>query len=161
MKQIAVYPGTFDPVTLGHLDIIKRLAALYDVVYLAVAHSKYKSPLFSVEERVRMLEEALDGRYTNVIVESFEGLMVDYALAKSARVVVRGLRMISDFEYEFQMALTNRKINPKIETLFMMPNESYSYLSSRLIKEAAAMGADVSKFVTENVRAQLERKFSK
>jgi pantetheine-phosphate adenylyltransferase len=161
MKQIAVYPGTFDPVTLGHLDIIKRLTALYDVVYVAVACSKHKSPLFSVKERVRMVEEAVDGRYPNLIVESFDGLMVDYAVSKSSRVVVRGLRMISDFEYEFQMALTNRKINPKIETIFMMPNEAYSYLSSRLIKEAAILGADVSKFVTENVRIQLERKFSK
>jgi len=160
MKQIAVYPGTFDPVTYGHLDVIKRASVLYDRVFVAVAHSEQKNTLFSVEERVEMLDEAVS-EYENVTVEDFNGLVVDYATSKSAKVVIRGLRMISDFEYEFQMALTNRKLNPKIETVFMMPNESYSYLSSRLIKEAALMGADISKFVPANVQKKLKRKFAR
>jgi len=160
MKQIAVYPGTFDPVTYGHLDVIKRVSVLYDWVFVAVAHSEQKNTLFSVKERMEMLKEAVS-EYENVVVEDFNGLMVDYAVSKSAKVVIRGLRMISDFEYEFQMALTNRKLNPKIETVFMMPNESYSYLSSRLIKEAALMGADISKFVPANVQKKLKRKFAR
>lgn len=157
MNQIAVYPGTFDPVTYGHLDVIKRVASLYDKVYVAVAHSKRKNPLFSVEERVEMIKKVIAGQ-NNITVEDFDGLMVDYAEQKSAKVVVRGLRMISDFEYEFQMALTNRKIKPEIETIFMMPNESYSYLSSRLIKEAIRMGADIEAFVPKNVQKKLEEK---
>ncbi|RKY43230.1 MAG: pantetheine-phosphate adenylyltransferase [Candidatus Makaraimicrobium thalassicum] len=160
MTRRAVYPGTFDPVTYGHLDVIKRVAVLFDRVFVAVAHSGDKSPLFSVEERVAMMAEAAAG-FDNVEVGDFNGLVVDYAAGRSARVVVRGLRMISDFEYEFQMALTNRKLNPEIETVFMMPNEAYSYLSSKLIKEAARLGADVSKFVPENVEKKLKEKLVK
>ncbi len=160
MKQTAVYPGTFDPVTYGHMDVIKRVAGLYNRVYVAVAHSAQKNTLFSVKERVEMLNEAVS-EYENIIVEDFNGLVVDYATSKSAKVVIRGLRMISDFEYEFQMALTNRKLNPGIETVFMMPNESYSYLSSRLIKEAALMGADISKFVPPNVQKKLRGAFAR
>jgi pantetheine-phosphate adenylyltransferase len=159
MTRTAIYPGTFDPVTYGHLDVIKRVSALYDKVYVAVANSKEKSPLFSVKERVAMMTEAVSV-YDNVEVESFEGLVVDYAKRKKARVVVRGLRMISDFEYEFQMALTNRKLDSEVETVFMMPKESYSYLSSKLIKEIARLGADVSAFVSEAVSANLKEKFN-
>jgi pantetheine-phosphate adenylyltransferase len=157
MARTAVYPGTFDPVTFGHLDVIKRVAALYDKVYIAVAHSTHKAPLFTEDERAEMLREATS-EFENVEVETFKNLAVDYVKKKKSRVMVRGLRMISDFEYEFQMALTNRKLDPEIETVFMMPNESYSYLSSRLIKEVAAMGADISKFVPEHVEKKLKEK---
>lgn len=157
MKGIIVYPGTFDPVTYGHLDVIKRVSSLFDKVYVAVAHSPEKNTLFSAEERVEMLRDVTDD-LKNVTVEAFDGLAVDYATRRSAQVVVRGLRMISDFEYEFQMALTNRKLNPKVETIFMMPNESYSYISSRLIKEAAFMGADISDFVPDIVEKKLKEK---
>jgi pantetheine-phosphate adenylyltransferase len=160
MMRIAVYPGTFDPVTYGHLDVIKRTSSLFDKVFVAVAHSGHKKPFFSAEERVAMMKEAVS-EYDNVEVEDFDGLVMDYVVGKSARVVVRGLRMISDFEYEFQMALTNRKINPDVETVFMMPNESYSYLSSKLIKEIAFMNADISKFVPKNVEAKLKEKLQK
>ena len=157
MVRKAVYPGTFDPVTYGHLDVIKRVSKLYDTVLVAVADSREKATLFSTEERLKMMREAAAG-YDNVTVESFEGLVVDYAIANSAGVMVRGIRMISDFEYEFQMALTNRKLKPEIETVFMMPNESYSYLSSKLIKEIARLGSDVSSFVPENVEKKLKEK---
>ncbi|MBF0494320.1 MAG: pantetheine-phosphate adenylyltransferase [Candidatus Omnitrophica bacterium] len=161
MKEIAVYPGTFDPVTFGHIDVIRRAAALYNKVIVAVADSRHKTPLFTVQERKEMLLTSLCGMgLDNVKVESFTGLVVDYAVRKNAKVIIRGIRMISDFEYEFQMALTNRKINPDIETMFMMPNESYSYLSSRLIKEVSFLGADVSSFVPEHVQKILERKFN-
>ena len=154
MTRKAIYPGTFDPITFGHLDVIKRAAALYDKLLIAVAKSEEKKPLFTVTERIEMISEAVK-IYDNVEVESFEGLVVDYAVRRQAKVVIRGLRMISDFEYEFQMALTNRKLNPGIETVFMMPNESYSYLSSRLIKEVSKLGADISKFVPSNVKFAL------
>ncbi len=157
MNKSVVCPGTFDPVTYGHLDVIKRVAALYDRVHVAVARSEEKCPLFSADERAAMMAVEVAG-YDNVEVEVFDGLVVDYALSKSARIVVRGLRMISDFEYEFQMALTNRKLNSDIETVFMMPNEAYSYLSSKLIKEVARLGADVSKFVSKNVEVRLKEK---
>jgi pantetheine-phosphate adenylyltransferase len=158
MMRIAVYPGTFDPVTYGHLDVIKRVSSLFDKVYVAVATGSRKKVLFSAEERIDMLTDAV-AEYDNVVVEDFNGLAVDYVKKKGAKVVVRGLRMISDFEYEFQMALTNRKLSPDIETVFMMPNESYSYLSSKLIKEIAFMSADVSKFVPKNVEKKLKEKF--
>ncbi len=157
MTRKAVYPGTFDPVTFGHLDVIKRAVALYDRLFIAVAESVEKKPLFTVEERISLIREPVK-EFPNVEVESFKGLAVEYAVKKQAKVVIRGLRMISDFEYEFQMALTNRKLNPGIETVFMMPNESYSYLSSKLIKEVASMGADVSKFVPVNVEKELRGK---
>jgi pantetheine-phosphate adenylyltransferase len=160
MNKITVYPGTFDPVTYGHVDVVKRVAALYDKVYVAVAVSERKDTLFTIDERVAMLKAAVS-EYENVEVERFEGLVVDYALSKSAKVVIRGIRMISDFEYEFQMALTNRQLQPQVETVFMMPNAEYSYLSSRLIKEIASLGADVSKFVPPHVEKQLRGKITK
>ncbi len=156
-NNIAVYPGAFDPVTYGHIDIIKRAARIFDKVIVAIAHNNEKSPLFSVEERVFMLKDALKG-LKNVIVDDFEGLVVAYVKSKGARVMIRGLRMISDFEYEFQMALTNRKLSEEIETIFMMPNESYSYVSSKLIKEAASLGADVKDFIPKKVQVLLKKK---
>ncbi len=160
MTRKAIYPGTFDPVTYGHLDIIARASILYDKVFVAVASSREKEPLFTAEERAMMLKEETQ-TFGNVEVEVFNELVVDLAVRKSAKVIIRGLRMISDFEYEFQMALTNRKLNPDIETVFMMPKESYSYLSSRLIKEVACLGADISAFVTRNVENKLREKLKK
>lgn len=160
MNRKAVYPGSFDPITYGHLDIIKRASRLYDTVYIAVAHSTDKKLLFSVTERVNMVKKATKG-LKNVIVEDFNGLVVDYARRKKSCVIIRGLRMISDFEYEFQMALTNRKLAGDVETIFMMPNESYSYLSSKLIKEVVGLGADVSDFVPDFVEDTLKKKLKK
>ena len=155
--NIAVYPGTFDPVTYGHIDIIKRATRIFDKVIVAVAHNDDKNPLFSVEERVFMLKDSIRG-LKNVIVDDFEGLAVSYVKSKGASVMIRGIRMISDFEYEFQMALTNRKLSERIETIFMMPNESYSYISSKLIKEAASLGADVKTFIPKKVQILLKKK---
>ena len=155
--NIAVYPGTFDPVTYGHIDIVKRAAKIFDKVIIAVAHNDQKSPLFTSEERVIMVKDAVKS-LKNVIVDDFDCLAVDYVKSRGARVMIRGLRMISDFEYEFQMALTNRKLSEGIETIFMMPNESYSYISSKLIKEAASLGADVKKFIPKKVQVLLKKK---
>jgi len=158
-SRIAVYPGTFDPVTYGHIDIIKRAAKIYDRVIVAVAHNEDKNPLFSVEERVFMLKDSVRP-LKNVIVDDFNGLVVDYVKSKGSRVMIRGLRMISDFESEFQMALTNRKLSEDIETIFMMPNESYSYISSKLMKEAARLGADVKNFIPKKVQVLLKKKLT-
>ncbi len=162
MNKTAIYPGTFDPVTYGHIDLIKRAGCIFDKVVVAVAThpSKDKDTLFSLEERIGFIREAVRG-IANVEVEPFPGLVVEYVKQKRTNVIIRGLRMISDFEYEFQMALTNRKIAPAIETIFMMPSESYSYLSSKLIKEAASLGADLSSFVPPFVERALKNKFSK
>jgi pantetheine-phosphate adenylyltransferase len=145
-KTIAIYPGTFDPVTLGHLDVLVRASRLFDNVIISVAKSSAKKTLFSLSERVKMIKDA-SANLKNVSVESFDGLLVKYAKAKKAGAIIRGLRAISDFEYEFQMALTNRKIAPDIETVFLMPGEKYSFISSTLVREAAKYGADVSSFV--------------
>ena len=160
METLAVYPGSFDPVTYGHIDIIKRAAKIYDKVIVAVAHNEDKNPLFSVEERVSMLKDSVRP-LKNVIVDDFNGLVVDYVKSKGSRVMIRGLRMISDFESEFQMALTNRKLSEDIETIFMMPNESYSYISSKLMKEAAKLGADVKNFIPKRVQVLLKSKLAK
>ncbi len=160
MKKRAIYPGSFDPVTLGHLDIIKRGLRLFDEITVAVADVNSKDNLFTLSERVKMVEEAtsdLDG----VKVEPFKGLMVDFARTKDVGIILRGLRMISDFEYEFQMALTNRRFAADIETIFMMPNEKYSYVSSRLIKEAAFLGADTSCFLPQPAIEGLNLKLKK
>ncbi len=158
--RVAVYPGTFDPVTYGHIDIIKRAARIYDRVIVAVANNESKRPLFSASERVDMLKGAIKG-VKNVTVDSFDGLVVEYVRKVGSRVMVRGIRMISDFEYEFQMALTNRKLAEDIETIFLMPKESYSYISSKLIKEAAGLGADVKQFIPSNVEKLLKKKLGK
>ena len=157
MKKIAIYPGSFDPVTYGHLDIIKRAAKIFDKVIVAVAHNNEKEPLFSVPERVELLKKATKG-VKGLEVDDFHGLVVDYVRRKNARVVIRGLRMISDFEYEFQMALTNRKLTDDVETIFMMPSEAYSYLSSKLIKEIASLGANLKGFVPGFVEKAIKSK---
>jgi pantetheine-phosphate adenylyltransferase len=157
MTSRAVYPGTFDPVTYGHIDLIKRARKLFDTVIVAVAANEGKDPLFSVEERVAMLQRATRSM-RGVQVDHFDSLAVTYVRRKRASVMLRGLRMLSDFEYEFQMALTNRKLSGQIETVFMMPSESYSYISARLIKEAAELGADVSSFVPAFVSQALRRR---
>jgi len=156
-KVIAVYPGSFDPVTYGHIDLIERGLKIFDKLIVAVAENPRKAPLFSLGERVEMLRQVLEG-VEGVEVDQFEGLLVKYAEKVGAKVVLRGVRAISDFEYEFQMALTNRKLSPSLETVFMMPNEKYSYLSSQLIKEIVAMGADVSDFVPPLVEVKLREK---
>ena len=153
----AIYPGTFDPVTYGHIDLIKRARKIFDEVIVAVAHNPGKSPLFSVEERVALLERATRS-LRGVVIDHFHTLVVDYVRRKRGRVMIRGLRMLSDFEYEFQMALTNRKLSDEVETIFMMPSESYAYLSARLIKEAGALGADLLAFVPPFVSEALRRK---
>jgi len=160
MNRIALYPGTFDPVTHGHMDIIERASKIYDKVVVGVAHSSGKRPLFSVKERTSMLKKSTS-RIKNVRVEDFDGLVVNYARKKKIRVIIRGLRMISDFEFEFQMALTNRKLAGDIETIFMMTSDSYAYLSSKLIKEVVALGANVKKFVPSFVAEELKRKLSR
>jgi pantetheine-phosphate adenylyltransferase len=157
MKNVAIYPGSFDPITYGHLDIIKRAVKVFDKVIVAVAHNSEKDPLFSVFERVELLKKATRG-IKGVEIDDFHGLVVDYVKRKKLRVVIRGLRMISDFEYEFQMALTNRKLSKEVETIFMMPSESYSYLSSKLIKEAASLGANLKGFVPVFVEKAIKLK---
>ncbi|MBI4323438.1 MAG: pantetheine-phosphate adenylyltransferase [Candidatus Omnitrophica bacterium] len=155
----AVYPGTFDPVTYGHIDLIKRALRIVDELIVAVAHNPAKRPLFSVQERVALLRRATRG-LRGVVIDDFDSLVVDYVRRQRARVVLRGLRMLSDFEYEFQMALTNRKLSDHVETLFLMPSESHSYVSARLIKETAALGADLSAFVPPFVETALKQKLA-
>ena len=157
-KHIAVYPGTFDPITNGHLDIIERGLRLFDGLVVAIAESPVKEPLFTVDERIRMVKEATK-KYKNVKVESFNCLLIDYIHKKKANIILRGLRVISDFEYEFQMALTNRKLAPDIETAFMMTAGDYSYLSSRFIKEIARLGGKIDCFVPPNVAKMLRERF--
>jgi pantetheine-phosphate adenylyltransferase len=156
---IAIYPGTFDPVTNGHLDLISRGAAIFDRLIVGISQNLEKDPLFAVKERVEMLE-AVTFDWKNVEVEVFDGLLMDYARAKNARVILRGIRAVSDYEYELQMAMMNRKIEPQIETVFMLPAVAYSFLSSRLVRELARLGAPVVKdlvpaLVEERLRAKV------
>jgi pantetheine-phosphate adenylyltransferase len=155
----AIYPGSFDPVTNGHLDVIERARKLFDEVVVAVAHNDEKQPLFSLKERLDLLQETA-GRIDNVRIAEFEGLLVEFARAEQAGAVIRGLRAVSDFEFEFQMALMNRKLDAAVETIFLMPKEEYTYLSSRIVKEIARLGSDVSSFVPACVAKALKRKFS-
>jgi len=148
--KVAVYPGTFDPVTLGHIDLIKRAKYICEKLYVAVARSSAKKTLFTLEERLDMLRIAV-GNEKDIIVDSFEGLTVDYCNSVNACAIVRGLRAVTDFEYEFQMALTNRKLNGNIETIFLMPSEKYTYLSSSMIKEIARLNGDISRFVSKEL----------
>jgi pantetheine-phosphate adenylyltransferase len=157
-KRIGVYPGTFDPITKGHLDVIERGIKLFDVLVVAVAEGLTKTPLFNVEERLDMIRAEV-GKYKTVRVESFDCLLMDYMKKKKARIVLRGLRVVSDFEYEFQMALINRKLDGDVETVFMMTSDNYAPVSSRFIKEIAKFGGDVSAFVTPGVSRGLEKKF--
>lgn len=157
-KIIAIYPGTFDPITNGHLDIIDRASKLFDEVIVAVALNINKTPLLTDEERKTLIKQTT-GKYKNVKVDSFNGLLATYAKKKNAKVIVRGLRAISDFEYEFQMSLTNTKLAPEISTIFLMPNEKYTYLNSSLIRELAKFKGDISSFVPAVVRKKLLSKF--
>ena len=157
-----VYPGTFDPVTFGHIDLIQRALGMFDEVIVAVApQGTDKRPLFSTEERVSFLKKATHKLGKRVSIEPFEGLVVNYARKRGASTMIRGIRMLSDFEYEFQMALTNRKLASDIETIFLMPHEAYAYLSSRLIKEIALLGGDIRPFVPDYVERAIRRKFGK
>ena len=157
--RTAIYPGSFDPITNGHLDVLTRATKLFDRVIVAVARSEAKHPLFTLEERVQMVARSIRN-LPSVEVDSFEGLLVHYVAKRSAQAVVRGLRAVSDFEFEFQLALMNRKLDERIETIFMMPKDTYTFLSSRIVKEMAQMGGDVGAFVPAHVRAALAGKFS-
>ena len=156
MKR-AIYPGSFDPVTNGHLDVVERARKLFDEVIVAVAHNDEKQPLFSLAERLDLLEHTV-GKIDNVRVAQFDGLLVEFALEQKAIAVIRGLRAVSDFEFEFQMALMNRRLRPAIETVFMMPAEQYTYISSRLIKEVFTLGGRVHGLVPELVEQRLREK---
>jgi pantetheine-phosphate adenylyltransferase len=159
MPRTALYPGSFDPITNGHLDVIRRAASMFDRVIVAVAHdTTEKQPTFSVAERVALVRVAVRD-LPHVTVEDFRGLLVGYARRKHVRVVVRGLRAVSDFEFEFQLALMNRKLEPQVETIFLMPKDEYTFISSRLVRGIAALGGDVSAFVPPAVKQALKRKF--
>ena len=155
--RTAIYPGSFDPLTNGHFDVVQRAAKLFDRIIVAVAKNEGKKPLFSLQERLALVKEATAGM-PNVEADSFEGLLVEYAVQKKAQAIVRGLRAVSDFEFEFQLALMNRKLNENIETIFMMPKDTYTFLSSRIVKEIAQLGGDVSPFVLPNVQLALRQK---
>jgi pantetheine-phosphate adenylyltransferase len=156
-KVIAIYPGSFDPPTNGHLDLIDRGSKIFDELVVAILRNAEKTPLFSLGERRRMLEELTDS-FRNVRVDTFDGLTVDYAARVNAGAVLRGIRALSDYEYELQMALMNRKLRPNLETVFMMPAEQYSYLSSRLVREVARLGGDIGGLVPELVEDRLKQK---
>ena len=158
MKR-AVYTGSFDPVTNGHMDIIRRAAEIFDVLIVSVLNNKEKTPLFSVEERVKILKEATKD-LPNVQIDSFSGLLVDYAREKDLHVIVRGLRAITDFEYELQMAQTNRVLEPEVDTTFLITSLEYAYLSSTVVKEVAAFGGDIHKFVPDFVEKEIRAKYA-
>ena len=160
MKKV-IYPVTFDPVTFGHIDIVKRAVDLFDEVVVTVAKNPTKQPLFTTEERVEMLRESLMEFKSKVVIDSFDGLLVEHAKQVGAQAIIRGLRQISDFEFEFQMALMNRKLSGDITTIFLMPHERYTYLNSTVIRNLASLHADVSSFVPLNVHEALKKKFLK
>ena len=155
--RTAIYPGSFDPFTNGHLDVLQRAAKLFDRVVVAIAKNESKHPLFSLNERLALVQPAI-ARMQNVEVEIFEGLLVEYASKQKALAIVRGLRAVSDFEFEFQLALMNRNLNEKIETIFMMPKDTYTFISSRIVKEIARLGGNVSPFVPPHVESALKKK---
>ncbi len=156
-RRIAVYPGTFDPITYGHMDVINRGARLFERVIVLVARNSTKTPLFSGDERVRMISEVFK-KNPRVVVDVFDGLLVEYVRRKKATAIIRGLRAVSDFEYEFQMALTNRKMDGTIDTVFLVPDERYTYLNSTIVREIARLGGDVSDFVPPGIRKYLTAK---
>ncbi len=160
-KRIAVYPGSFDPIHNGHVDIIERCRPIFDEIVVAVLSNQEKQPLFTVEERMQMIRESVGAGpdCPECRVESFSGLLVDFMDKVGARAVIRGLRAVSDFEYEFQMALMNRRLNPRVETVFMMPKQDYSYLSSRLVKEVFRFGGDVTGLVPDSALESLKQRF--
>ena len=160
MPKIAVYPGSFDPPTNGHVDVMQRVGKLTPTLYVAVATNTSKQPLFTVQERVELLEK-ITADMPHVKVDAFDGLLVDYAEKVGASAIFRGLRAVSDFEFEFQMALTNRRLNSELETLFLMPSQDYSYLSSNIIKEIARLGGDLSPFVPPEVAELMRRKHAR
>lgn len=155
--HVAIYPGSFDPITNGHLDLIERGAKLVDRLIVSILRNDAKQPLFTVEERMEMLLEVV-GRFPNVEVDCFNGLLVDYAARKNATVILRGIRAISDYEFELQMALMNRRLRPSIETIFLMAGEAYSYISSRLVKEVFGLGGNISGLVPPTVEARLRKR---
>jgi pantetheine-phosphate adenylyltransferase len=155
--HIAIYPGSFDPITNGHLDLIERGAKLVDRLIVSILRNDSKQPLFTVEERMEMLQEVI-GRFPNVEVDCFDGLLVDYAARREATVILRGIRAISDYEFELQMALMNRRLGPGIETIFLMAGEAYSYISSRLVKEVFGLGGNISGLVPPTVEARLRKR---
>ena len=159
-KQRAIYPGSFDPVTNGHLDLIRRALSLFEELFVVVADNPDKEALFDVEERAAMMKRAVRG-LKRVHVETFSGLTVDYARKRKASILIRGLRATSDFDYEFQMAITNRQLAPRIDTVFLMPSESFFYVSSKLIKEIAGHYGDISSYVPAFVKEQVAQKFLK
>jgi pantetheine-phosphate adenylyltransferase len=157
--SVAIYPGSFDPITNGHLDLIQRGSRLFDKLIVSVLRNDTKEPLFSAGERAEMLREVV-AVYPNVEVDSFHGLLVDHAAARGATVLLRGIRAISDYEYELQMALMNRRLGPSIETIFMMANEAYSFISSRLVKEVFSLGGDIGGLVPPSVESRLRQRLS-
>jgi pantetheine-phosphate adenylyltransferase len=159
MIRRAIYPGSFDPVTNGHLDVVDRARKLFDEVIVAVAHNDQKQPLFTLEERLDFLRATI-GHLDKVEIAPLDGLLVDFALARQATAVIRGLRAVSDFEFEFQMALMNRKLEATVETIFLMPKEEYTYLSSRIVKEIARLGGDVAEFLPGPVAVALRAKLN-
>lgn len=158
LPALAVFPGSFDPVTVGHIDLIRRSSAVFDEVIVAVACNQEKTPLFTVTERIDMIQEIFADA-SGVKVETFQGLLIDYLVNRGAKVIIRGLRAVSDFEYEFQMALMNRKLAPGIETFFMTSSALYTYVSSRIVKELASLGGDVSDLVHPLVETRIKAKF--
>jgi pantetheine-phosphate adenylyltransferase len=161
-NNVAIYPGSFDPITNGHVDLVKRTLRVFDRVIVAIATNPDKDhSLFSVPERLQMIDEAFADFNGRAAADSFQGLLVDYAEGKGSTVIIRGLRAVSDFEYEFQMALMNRRLKPKLETLFLMTGESEFYTSSRLVKEVVSLGGDVSGLVPDNVLRRLQAKFKR
>jgi pantetheine-phosphate adenylyltransferase len=159
MKK-AIYPGSFDPVTFGHLDVIKRALALFDLLIVAVAEDSGKQSLFTAEERVDLLKESTKDLGENILIESFKGLLVDYMKSNNIKFIIRGLRAISDFEHELQLATINRKIDSDVDTVFLMTNEDYFFLNSSIVKEIARLGGNVEKFVPKVVADKLRQKFS-
>ena len=158
--RTVIYPGSFDPFTNGHLDLVQRAGKLFDQVIVAVAQNESKGPLFSLKERFDLVRQSIQG-LENVSVDAFDGLLVEYVEKRGGQAIIRGLRAVSDFEFEFQLALMNRKLNERVETIFMMPKDTYTFLSSRIVKEIARLGGDVSAFVPPSVGAALQRRLSR